>query len=61
MVEKEVKKDESKVKTLVVAELPTQPMNKARDESGNEFDLMTTTDALTEILEIARSLKKGLL
>jgi hypothetical protein len=56
----EVKKEVA-VKTLVVEQLPTQAMNKAVDESGNEFNLITRDDALTEILEACRQLKKGLL
>lgn len=56
-------KKESKViaKTLVVEQYPTQPVNKALDEKGNEFNLITRDEAMTEILEIARELKKGLL
>ena len=53
------KTEDSKV--LVVAQLPTQPTNRVKDESGAEYNLVTIEEALTEILEIARQLKKGLL
>jgi hypothetical protein len=55
------KKVEKVLKTIVVEQLPTQAVNKALDEKGNEFNLVTRDDALTEILEICRGLKKGLL
>lgn len=55
------KKEEKIQKTIVVAQLPTQPVNKATDEKGNEFNLLTVDEALTEILETIRALKKGLL
>lgn len=54
-------KKDVELKTLVVEQLPTQPMTKAVDEQGNEYNLVTRDEAITEILEIARSLKKGLL
>jgi hypothetical protein len=61
--EKEVstKKEVKVTKTLVVEQLPTQAVNKALDEKGNEFDLITRDEAMTEILEAIRQLKKGLL
>jgi hypothetical protein len=56
-----VKKEDKGIKTLVVEQIPTQPVNKAMDENGNEYLLINRDDALTEILETVRSLKKGLL
>lgn len=55
------KKEDKSVKTVVVAQLPTQPVNKAIDENGTEFNLVNIEDAMTEILETVRQLKKGLL
>jgi hypothetical protein len=55
------KKEEKGSKTLVVENLPTQQINKAIGDDGNEYDLITRDEALTEILETVRSLKKGLL
>lgn len=60
--EPKIKKEEKKeIKTVVVAQLPTQSVTKARDEEGNEFNLITMEEAITEILERVRELKKGLL
>ena len=55
------KKDDKVAKTVVVSQLPQQQVNKALDENGNEFNLVTIDEALTEILETSRQLKKGLL
>ena len=55
----QTKKPEAK--TLVVEQFPTQAMNKVVDEKGNEFNLVTRDEALSEILEIARELKRGLI
>ncbi len=55
------KQDEKNIKTIVVDQLPTQPINRGRDEDGVDIALVTRDEALTEILEIARALKKGLL
>lgn len=62
MVEKkEEKKEEKVIKTIVVESLPTQAYNRTVDDKGNEYDLITRDEAINEILEIARQLKKGLL
>ena len=55
-----VKKEEKKA-TVVVTELPQQPYRDVKDEQGIEYTLMTSNEALAEILDIARQLKKGLL
>lgn len=55
------KKEEKVVKTVVVEQLPTQTYSDVVNNKGEEFKLVTRDDALTEILEIARQLKKGLL
>lgn len=61
MAEQKPKIDDKQIKTVVVTQLPTQQVSKALDDKGNEFNIVTTEEALTEILEIARALKKGLL
>lgn len=61
-MEEETKaKKEKKLKALVYAQIPTQEIKTLVDKDGNEYEVVTVEDALTEILEIARDLKKGLL
>lgn len=57
--ESKSKKEVPVVKTIVVKELPTQQINKAKDESGIEFDLLTTEEALTLILEKINKIEKA--
>ena len=59
----EVKVKESKkdIKTLVVAEYPSQQIRDIVAEDGNEYHLVDINTALTEILETIRLLKKGLI
>jgi hypothetical protein len=59
--EKAAKKEDKSIKTIVVPQLPNVPTNIGRDEDGNDVNLMSMDEALTEILDIARALKKGLL
>lgn len=47
-------------KTLVVQELPQTPTRKVKGEDGNIYNLMTIDEAISEILEIIRELKKGI-
>lgn len=65
MVEEETKaktkKEEAKIKDLVVPQLPTQEYRTFLDEDGKEVRLVTHDEALTEILETVRALKRGLL
>lgn len=56
--EKKVKKEE---KVLVVSQLPTEQIRSVKDESGVEYTLVTTEEALSEILAVVRKLEKGLL
>jgi hypothetical protein len=58
---KSKKKEEESTKILVVAQLPTQPTNRVKDDAGVEYTLVTQEEALTEMLEILKQLKKGLL
>ena len=64
MVDKTEAKSKDKVeeiKTLVVAQLPTQPTNMVKDDAGVEYKLITQDEALTEMLDILKQLKRGLL
>jgi len=55
------KKTESKedMKVVVVNELPQQPYNVVNTEGGKKVKLVTVGDALTEILEAVREMKKA--
>jgi len=53
------KKTEGSEKTIVVAELPQQPYNVVKDNKGNDVKLVTLTEAVTEILEAVREMKKA--
>ena len=55
MVEKE-KTTEKKL--IVVQELPTQAMREVQTPEGENYECMTITEALTEIVETIRELKK---
>jgi translation initiation factor IF-3 len=59
--EKTEKKTVKENKTLVAQQLPTQNVREVIDDKGDTYTVMTTEEALTEILDIARQLKKGLL
>lgn len=54
-------KTSKEVKTAVVENLPAEPMRKVLAEDGSEYNLVTRDEALSEILETIRLLKKGLL
>lgn len=53
------KEKESVVKTAVVVELPQQPYNQVETENGDTVKLVTISDALTEILESVREMKRA--
>ena len=55
------KKVEDSAKIMVVEQYPTQPTNKVVDEKGAEYTLITRDEALTEMLDILKQLKRGLL
>ena len=55
----EIKKKETK--TIVVEQFPTQQINQLELEEGVTAALITRDEALTEILDIVRQLKKGLI
>jgi len=56
---KEEVKEVSKDKVVVVPELPTQPYNKVKTEEGEDLTLMTISDALTEIYNDIKEIKKA--
>lgn len=58
MVEKKEEKKEGEIETIVVEQLPTQAVSKVVDENGNEFNVVTRDEALTEILKGVRKLLK---
>ena len=47
-------------KTVVVNQLPTEQIRNVSDKDGNEFELLTIEEAITEILEKIRKLEKVL-
>jgi len=57
MVEKE-KVIEDKV--AVVMELPTQAFNKVKTEAGESITLITLTDAITEMYNDIKDIKKAI-
>jgi len=46
--------------TLVVRELPQQPVKEAVTEEGKAYTLITIEEALTEILTSIREIKKSI-
>ena len=51
---------EEKKKMLVVERLPEIPSREIDGNDGNRYELITLTEAVQEILEISRELKKGI-
>ena len=56
--EKEVSKAVA-AKIVVVPELPTQPYNAVKSEAGEDLTLITISDALTEIYNDIKDIKKA--
>ncbi len=52
--------EEKKNDFIVVNELPSIQTRNATTQEGSEYDLITTNEAIKEILEIARELRKGI-
>ena len=50
---------ETKMEVLVVDKLPEQPVRNFIGENGIEYHLFTRDEALTEILEAVRVIKKS--
>jgi hypothetical protein len=58
---KEVKMTEEKNENFVVLQdLPQVPTRVVQDQEGKEYQITTYGEALKEILEIVRELKKGI-
>lgn len=57
----EAKAEKAISKTVVVSQLPTEPIKKVIGEDGSEYELVTVEEALSEMLEISRLMKKSLL
>ena len=45
---------------VIVSELPQQPIREVKDAEGKEYELVLLTEAVKEILETVRELKKGI-
>ena len=54
-------KKEDRTSTVVLAQLPKQDIRELVTEDGTRFEALTIEEALTEILETTRQLKRGLL
>ena len=56
-----IKMDEKKEeKLLIVTDLPEVKTRTVEGSDGNTYNLVTTNEAIQEILEISRELKKGI-
>jgi len=53
-------KSEKERDWIVVTELPNVPTRVVEGSDGKEYELITLTEAVKEILEIVRELKKGI-
>ena len=56
---KEKKQEKQENDFLIVPELPQTPVRVIEGEEGKKYDLITTQEALKEILESVREIKKG--
>jgi len=59
-VKKMAEKSEKERDWIVVTELPNVPTRVVEGSDGKEYELITLTEAVKEILEIVRELKKGI-
>lgn len=57
----EEKQAEQKKGIIVVDELPTEPIRMVSDKEGKEYEIVTSKEAQSEMLEILRGLKKQFL
>jgi len=55
----EEKKEDVKNRILVVPELPSQQVTQAKLETGETADLLTISEALTQIYEDIQEIKKA--
>lgn len=51
--------EEKKTDFLIVNELPQVPVKRYTGEDGTEYDLITITEALKEILKDIKEIKKS--
>jgi hypothetical protein len=51
--------DKKEIDFLIVSELPQVPVRQYTDEEGKEYSLITLTEAVKEILEGMREMKKA--
>lgn len=59
-IDSKAKKEDKNIKTLVVAQLPTQNLNRVQDkETGEEFNLLTIEEALTLLVEKVTKIEKA--
>lgn len=53
-------KEEKEKEYLIVPDLPQVPTRTVTGNDGNEYDLITLTEAVKECLDILRELKKAI-
>ncbi len=51
--------EKKEIDFLIVSELPQVPVRQYTDEEGKEYSLITLTEAVKEILEGIREMKKA--
>ena len=54
-------KEELKIETIVVEQIPQVPQRDVMGEDKKQYSLITRDEALTEILSIVKELKRKLL
>ena len=59
MQKEETKEEKNKKGVLVVSELPTQQLRSLVDKEGTEYDVLTIDEALTELVNNIRQIKKS--
>jgi len=60
MSKEEKRKEEVITELRVLKELPTQEITKGKDDEGNEYEFVTTEEAIKEILIKIREIHKAL-
>lgn len=51
--------DKKEVRTLVVKELPQEPMRLVKGDDGSEYHLITIEEAIINIMEDVKQIKKS--
>ena len=57
---KEKNEERKGLKLLVTKQVPTQEVRRLKDDDGNEYEIMTEEEALTEILTMIRQIHSAL-